>query len=363
MKIGILTFHNTNNFGGALQTYALLTAIQKLGVDCEIIDYRSETITNRYRVQKLTEVKGLKGIIKYFLNNRANIKTKKSFDEFYKKYLYMSYKSFDKESIRSSNDLYDKFIVGSDQVWNLSLSGMDYTYFLDFVDENNKKNAYAASFGVSMLDSNINEKVCSLLNEFNNISVREPKPQNLVNINNEKSINVNLDPTFLISKQEWESLCNYDIKNKEYILLYTVSSNPFIFEFAKKLSKRNNNCEIIYLHHTHNIKFGMTNVRNIGPQEFLGYVKNAKYVITTSFHGVALSIQFEKEFYYALSTEVNNFNSRINNVVNLLDLGFREIVEGKEIDKEIPINYSVVNKKLAAEKEKSLKYLKQVVLD
>ncbi|WP_179890975.1 polysaccharide pyruvyl transferase family protein [Bacillus sp. AFS017274] len=360
MKIGMLTYHNTNNFGGALQTYALQSVINKLGVECQVIDYRSDVISKRYKVKNFFEIRGLKELIKYLINSRSEKKTKLCFDNFYKNYIKHSKDSYDKGNISKTNQLYDKFIVGSDQVWNLSLSGMDYTYFLDFVYENSKKNSYAASFGVSSLEEGESSKIEKLLFDFNNISIREPKPENFININEDKVVNINLDPTFLIKSDEWSSLSKNKNKEKDYILLYTVASNPEIFDFAKELSAKTG-CQILYVHHTHKIRFDMNNIRDIGPQEFLGYIKNAKYVVTTSFHGVALSINFKKDFFYALSNSTNNFNSRITNIINLLDLSDRQIINGQNDKINEAIDYESINETLEFEREKSITFLKHIV--
>ena len=158
MKVGILTYHDTTNYGAAFQAFALQKKIEELGCDCEIIDYKCKAVTERYEIKSPFKSSNIKQCIKRILTNKNNRNLKLKFETFYKRYQKRSDKTYYKNTISETNNIYDKFIVGSDQVWNLRLSGEDTTYMLDFVKDDSKKYSYAASFGYSKIpDKYINK--------------------------------------------------------------------------------------------------------------------------------------------------------------------------------------------------------------
>lgn len=352
MKVAILTFHDTTNYGAILQTYALQQKIKNNGHECEILDYKCQAIEERYKIKKIKDCKNIKNFIKILLTNKNKKIVKEKFIEFTNKYLLMSDKIYNKSNIRSANKIYDSFIVGSDQVWNLDLTKGDLTYFLDFVDDNTKKNSYAASIGkesVSDKEKNIFKK---FLKSFNEINVRENQGAVILKSIIDTNVNVTLDPTLLIDKKEWKKFISKEIK-KDYILLYVIAPNERIIEFTKKLAKKEK-LEIIYLNQSYFNILGMKNIRNSTPNEFLEYIYHAKYVVTTSFHGLAFSINFEKQFYYALSNEKNNYNSRIENLVEIFELKDRNIDSYSENN---DIDYKLVNDILIKKRNESINIL------
>lgn len=360
MKIGTLTYHDTTNYGAVLQAYALQNKIQDLGYDCEIIDYKCDTITKRYEIIELRKSKSLKQFVKSLLSNTNKRKLKEKFVNFNKTYQKISSKSYDKSNINNANNDYDKFVVGSDQVWNLELSGEDTTYMLDFVNDDSKKKSYAASFGYCSIPDKYIEKTKKYLSSFENILVREEQGKKIIKDKLNKESEITLDPTLLLNKNEWDSLISNDDKlmKKDYILLYIIAPNDEIINFAKKLAKKKH-CKILYINHSIFNVFGTKNIKSAGPCEFLKYIKNAKYVVTTSFHGVAFSVNFEKQFFYALSSESNNFNSRIENLVDILKLQDRKI--DKKIEEYNDIDYNRVSPILEKERKLSINKLKKVL--
>lgn len=363
MKVGILTYHDTTNYGAVLQAYALQKIINSFNIDCEIIDYKCDAITDRYKITPFYKCKNIKKSIKALLTNKSNRILKEKFKYFNEKYQRVSPKTYYLKNIHETNKIYDKFIVGSDQVWNLDLCGKDTTYMLDFVNNNYKKNSYAASFGYQKVPDDYKHVTIELLKKFNNIFVREEQGIKIVKELLNKNVQKTLDPTLLMNSIEWDKLiCNtqYNIKNykKNYILLYIIAPNKEIINFAKKIARKEK-CEIIYLNHSYKNILGVKNVKGTAPEEFIEYIKNARYVITTSFHGVAFSINYKKQFFYALSSEKDNFNSRIENLVDILNLKNREI--GNNFEAYSDINYNIVMKKLEEEREKSINCLKSIL--
>lgn len=358
MKIGILTYHDTTNYGAALQAYALERKIQDLGYDVEIIDYKCEAVTNRYRIKKLREIKNVKELIKTILTRKTNIKLKEQFERFKSNSQKISKKSYYKNDIADCLNIYDKIIVGSDQVWNLDLSGNDETYFLNFIKDPKRKIAYAASFGYSQIPSRYIEKTKKCLENMENISIREIQGKELIEKLLNKKVEVVLDPTLLLEKEDYINLVEKPKKtcNKNFILLYKMSDTPTLMKFARKLAKETK-CKIIYLNHSYKNQLWMDNIRGASVGEFIWYLENAKYVVTSSFHGVAMSIIFKKNFFYELDNSNGNSNSRTKSLVQLLHLQNREIIDAKNNEINNSIQYDMVNKTLIEERKKSIDFL------
>lgn len=359
-KVGILTFHNTTNYGAALQAYALQTKINHMGYKCDTIDYINKEIEDIYKPKNIKDIKGIKQFAKYLLNNNNQKKVYNTFSKFYKEHMKFS-KRVNKTNVCELNNDYDKFIVGSDQVWNLNLSYQDQNYYLKFVTDNVKKNSYAASFGYKEVPEEYKEFTKNALSEFHNISVRENQGRDIIKSLLNRDVSVVLDPTLLLERKEWTDLINDEKKEEQedYILLYIVSPNEEIIKFSRMLAKKYN-CKILWINNTIKKLKGIKNIRGCGPIEFLKYIKNAKYIVTTSFHGVALSVALNKQFFYGLSKEKNNFNSRIISLVDILKLCDRDIASYSN-DKIQNINYDEINSILEKQREISIEYLKKVL--
>lgn len=354
-KTGTITYHSTRNCGALLQAYALQKNLQKLGFDNEIIDYRCEKIENQYKLKKLYEIRSAKELVKWVLTIRKNTQSQKKFDHFKKKYLKIS-KPYNKKTISEAKECYDTFITGSDQVWNFSLNGNDYAYLLDFA-EGKKKISYSASMGSSSLQNTNEEEIKDKLSSFHAISAREEALNDLINEKFKLNSQMVLDPTLLLSKEDYDFICN--LKNKgDYIFVYTVASTPNIEKAVKKFAKETG-YKIIWGHMSYRRKKGVINKTDISPDEFVEYIKNAKYVFTSSFHGMALSIALEKQFFYDLDIKKGNNNSRLETLSELLELRGRELKgENENLLNKEPINYEKVNSLLKEKREKSIEFLK-----
>ena len=358
MKVGIITFHRAKNLGAMLQSYALQKTIEKYVGDCEIIDYRNNDMEETYRIKTINEIKTIKGKIKNILLRKKNIEFEKIRDEFNDKIQKISNEKYNKENIRKANDIYDVVITGSDQVWNPKLNYNDNNYFLDFVTDNKKKNSYAASFGTNILESKEKEEIKKELKDFNEISVREKEGKEIVEKLTNRKADVVLDPTLLLNKKQWENIIEDKRFEKErYIFVYTIASTPTIFEFARKLAKEKN-CKLICFNNSYKQHLGMKNLTRVSPQDFLNYVKNAEYIVTSSFHGLCFSINFQKQFYYELDEKKQNNNSRLTTLTQVLDLESRRIENGNCKSKE-SIDYNVVNELIEKERIKSIEFIKR----
>jgi len=349
-KVAILTFHRTNNYGAVLQAYALQNTLSVIKTKTKILNYLCPFI-ERQRILNF-RAKSIKYLIKKIIKIPFQAYIEYKFNFFRKKLLNVT--KINKN--QNINNEFDIFIVGSDQVWNSSITNNDMTYLLDFVNDKNKKNSYAASFGVDYLNDEQKILYKSLLLDFNKISVREKQAQIIIKDLLNIEVPVVLDPTFLLSKYQWKSLAV--IKEKKYVLLYLMNQDKKIINFAEILAKEKK-LKLIYLS-TATRKVVKAKYICPTPQEWLGYFMNAEYIVTNSFHGLCFSINFNKHFFCNLLPPPSSVNSRLENLLDLFNLRDR-LIDNIGNDYDRPIDYEYVNKILDKEIEKSMDYLKEVV--
>jgi len=362
MKIGILTFQRTVNYGANMQAFALQKYLRNLGGDCETIDYNNEAIEKIERPINLKKQKTLKGIIKYFMLHKYQETKWEKFNAFTQENIKFSDKAYTQENINEIANKYDKFIVGSDQVWNTTITNNDYTYFLDFVDNDEKKYSYAASFGYSSIPEGQVEKNKKLLNKFKMLNVREEQGKEIIKSISDKNVEVVVDPTFLLTKAQWEEIAPQKEVKQDYILVYMPNFSKESFQFIRDLAKKEN-CKIIFLNDSIRKFSKMKVIHDASPEQFLGLLRNAKYVVTGSFHAICLSIILEKQFFYMLNEGKNRsakFNSRLTNLINLAGITDRRIVDGIYRKKE-DIDYAKVKEKMKEIINKSKKILQEIV--
>jgi hypothetical protein len=366
-RIAIITFHASHNYGSVLQAYALQQTIFKLlnkECVCEIINFRSNKQNELYSLFKRNNN------LKYIMKNAITIFYYKSlhskfkkFEEFINNDLILSNEKYTaEEQLLKSNLNYDYYISGSDQIWNLQPIDFNWSYYLDFVSVG-KKISYAASFGPrkQKMNNYESEKVTRLLKKYNCISVREEESYNTARKLSDKKIEIHVDSTMLLSKEEWNSLIkNVDIElpNCEYIYFYTLNPSKETIIIVNKISKILNLPVVIT---KFNNKYDLINnykkIYSAGPKDFIKLIKNAKIVLSSSFHGTVFSILFNKPF-FAING-VKDF--RIKTLLSKMSLEDRSI-QINDIDEKFEDAYDVdfcsANKMIDHEKMRSYSYLK-----
>lgn len=356
MKVGILTFHRAINYGAVLQTFALQKVLSRY-CECEVIDYRCKYIENLYKPFNISKDRFIRSLISTILKYRSRKIKMIKFYKFLDNNVKLS-PSFNKSDLKNIEDNYDVFITGSDQVWNNSCAGFDKTYFLDFVSDKRKKNSYAASFGFNKIPNHLEQEYFRLLQGYNNISVREKSGSVIIKCLLGRNVSVHIDPTFLLTKEEWQEYAYPIHQKKKYILLYSVLKPDKILDYATRLS-RETGYKIIYINDSPIKKINAQYLRCSSPEEFLGLFNEAEYVITNSFHGTVFSIIFEKKFFAEVNSK-GKMNYRIIDLLEKIGLENRIITNYSTISNEL-IDYKKVNKKIGLEKQKAFSYLKSII--
>ena len=353
MNIKTVTCHDVYNYGASLQAYALLYFLENQGHNVEIIVYLPVYIEGKYDYK--LENKGLFGKLAYFipiltplwarLRYRKLWKftgRKKAFDEFKNKYLKLTQIRYHELNDFINNPISaDCFIAGSDQIWNPRYgNGTDPVYYCGFANHQTRCISYAASFGISSLSDEEKKIISPLLKNFDAISIREKTGTKLAESMGFKATDV-CDPVFLLSAKEWESICKKQIK-KKYLLLYDFNNdNPKLKKISQQIAKEKG-LIIISINDGMTIPYADVNINNAGPIEFIEYIRNAEFVIASSFHATAFSIIFHRNFYsFPLLGHKNN--SRMEDLLNLTGLENRFDPNTINLD---PINYSIVDSKI-----------------
>lgn len=364
-KIGILTFHATCNFGAFLQVYSLSKVLSaRSDIEVEVVDYICSPVEQRYDPKYLLKQKGnpLKNRIKYMLRKSVMNRNRNTFDKAIKNYLPIYHPRLNKNHLTSIQEQFDGFIVGSDQVWNIEITNHDYTYFLDFVSDSKKKFSYAASIGDLNWDEKTTQKIGHYLKDFCYLSVREKSGKDKVfGVTNRNNIYICLDPVFLQSKKEWMKFLNPP-KEKDYILFFMMGNSKtadLALNFAINMSKQNKK-KLFFLSDQDRPYYHpeLKHLKNIGPEEFLGYINNASCIISNSFHATAFSILLEKDFY--VETNIKR-SERIIELLENTKLSDRALVDGISQPKINQIDWENVKSKLNESLMQSFQYIEDII--
>lgn len=340
MKIGILTHPQHSNYGGILQCYALSEYLKKLGHEPIVIrrEHNRPIFVKRWILALL---RGLR-IPRYYRPNKIDRTI--NIRPFVEQYLNRTYPiSSDKQMLRVCKEYnFDAVIVGSDQVWRRSFAKKyGYNYFLDFVPEDIVKLSYAASFGISDWEYTPEESknICNLMQRFTSVSVREEDAVSLCNAKMLVDAEWLVDPTLLLTSQEYSVITsNRKIKEK-YIFLYWLGDK---FRINGELEEyKSKGYKIVEL----NLR---DECEQVSVQDWLSYIRYADKIITDSFHGVVFSILFEKRF--SIYKNESGGVGRLSSLMKLLGLACC-------IDMDQNIDYAVLSEKLESLREKSKIYL------
>lgn len=368
MKVGLITIYQVPNYGSVLQAYATQTLIEQLGIKCDIINYK---YPNEWHWQNgAIKPNVFRGFIRKILPSKKN----KVLNHFRKHFFHLTrqFKSLD-ELKNADLDLYDAFIVGSDQVWNTRFVLGDSVFMLSFVPDNKPRYSIASSFAQKTLPEQFRDKYKRELSKFSSLSVRE---QNGINIiENELQINIPvqviLDPTLLLSKKQWLATIprsNFK-KTRPYILFYmwtyAFEPRPYIYEVLKYYQEKMN-YDIIALEGysspecTCRIKMKDYSCATI--PEFIDIFTNADLVITSSFHGTAFALNFGIPLISIIPD--NNDDDRQLTLLNSLDCNQCAIKIGTNLSKIDPI-YDVTSEQLLLSKirNNSIHWIKNNIIE
>ena len=354
MKIGTLSFHRACNYGGALQCFALVKALIRMGYDAEVVDYRSPAIEKSY---KLIKKENIKNLISSILILPKTLKRNNSFRRFSKQFVPTSNRSFHKAEELSNQ--YDFFFIGSDQVWSKRINkGFDPVFWGQF---QGKKASYAASMGTDHEFTPDEYKLIKqYLSSFDRISTREDSLKKELESYTQQTISTVIDPTLLLSRKDYEEIA---IKPKEdnYVLYYQMEDNPLSKDFVANIA-RQLGCMVVTIMGP-NESYGEINhvhktVPQVNVQQFVGYILYARCVVASSFHGTALPIAMHKDFYFLANYQADRSENLLRHI-GALD----RMKKSSDAIKFESVNYDLIEPKLKSFVEESRGFIKSSIED
>ena len=362
MKTKIITCHDVYNVGASLQAYALQHYLINLGHDVEIIDYKPDYLSKHYNIKVVSNPHFDRPIIRNLylamkLPGRLKAlksERKKNFDRFRSEKLKLTSKRYhsNEELITELPDA-DLFICGSDQIWNpLFQNGKDAAFFLDFVPKNKKKVSYAASFAVESISELDKIRMRQWLCKLDAISVREKSGLSILESMGLKGSCV-CDPVLLLTREKWDNIIE-PFDSEKYLFVYDFDHSPFVVEVVRKIAKERN----LKIYSFFESPIADKVLKDVGPQEFLGVIKNAEVVLSNSFHATVFSVIYHTDFYVIERKEA--INTRMKDFLTLL--GLEECLISKETLKQLnsEINWKNVDEQLIPVIEESKEYLRKI---
>lgn len=370
MKIGILTYHACYNYGANLQAYALQQFLSENHYNCEIIDYRNKELLQVNCVLNFHIWN--KFDIAFFAYNFVHffgmIKRKRLFESFIANKLKLSKFCSTGKDVQKICKMYDLIVCGSDQIWNTDprIKYNASTYFLDFKKEQ-KRIAYAASFGtnVKFVNEEQKQKIIKYIKDFDRVLVRENSAVNFLNSEGIASKKV-LDPTLLLTKEKYEKIMVEPKISRPYMVSLNWNGRRFVSDLAMEISNEIGVPVINPISHPRNI-FNKARLKlEIGPSEFLGLLKNAEIIVSSSFHAVVFSILFHKPFIAVFNGKEKKFTKTDDRLVELLadlDLSDHIVRNVADVNMEriMNTNYSIVDESLSKLREHSIELLKEAL--
>ena len=362
-KVALMTWSQYHNFGTSLQVTASTFTMKKLGYQVDVVNYIPHA-----KLVTLIDYKNINYYTGKFKKKIKNRKSKsiidqdreKAFVNFLNKNISLTEECKTDSDLFLLNEKYDAFVCGSDQIWAPSI--FNDKYFLSFVERPQKMIAYAPSIGLSKIeDPYVKNRMAENISRFEHLSVREAQGAKLIKEICNKEAKVVLDPTLLLTADEWDTMAIPKNENNPYILCYFLGTNKDNWAHAYELSKKTNIPLKIIPVFSPDYKRGHDVADGVGPGEFLNLVKNASMICTDSFHGTTFSIIYNKPFYTYerfSSKDGNNQNSRIYNILKLLELEDRLVKDTKAISSNpLVCDYTNANKKLELKRNESKVYL------
>lgn len=350
-KIGILTAARTNNNGTDLQAFAMQKMLTDLGADVEIINYKCPKLE---KGRKVFVLRNLKDILRLPMRIYAMY----VHERFRRKHFCRSKRIYKGNDLATSE--YGTIIVGSDQIWNMQITGGDINFFLPFDDNCLKRYSYAASLGEGKIaEWNQLYNIEQYLSKFQGVSVRECSS---VAALAEKGITArhDLDPLLMVDKNEWLCRLRRYQPARSYVLLYLVEESVCAVEYARNYA-RQHQCEVLWI--TNGLKHyqGIHCKRFVDVDGWLTYVANAKMVVTNSYHGLSIAIALKKNVRVIELKKGEQSNTRLLDLLSSISMSECVLTMNEDINRPFEPDWASVDTKLDIMRRNSNLYLSDII--
>jgi coenzyme F420-reducing hydrogenase beta subunit len=369
-RVALMTWFSYHNYGSALQVAALCHCLRRLGHEVDVVNYAP---TGKYfsrpfwngTVEELRELVR-RGLVRLARRNYAPETRERLFDEFLADSLTMTVPCLTQADLEGLNDDYDVFVCGSDQIWAPSV--FDPHYFLDFAGDDRLKVAYAPSVGLpSVEDQDVARQMARLCCRIDALSTREESGSHIISDLTSREVATVLDPTLLVGGDWWKGLAGERtiVGEEPYLLAYMLGRDEAHWRRVYAIGVRLGLPVRVIPVFTADLRREGCIKDPVGPREFVSLISHATYVCTDSFHGVAFSVNLERDF-CAFERfkrgDASNQNSRIYNILD--KVGLRSRLATRDVSDEescAPIAWDGPREKLVAERERSLAWLEHAL--
>ncbi len=360
MKAGLVTFYHIHHYGAVLQAAATQRAVEALGWECEILDYYVNQDNRLF--QPVTSPGRAAADAHTALHYQALHERQRRFESFAQQQLRLTpHRFLSLDELRRSAPVYDVLLSGSDQIWNPRIfpdRQFDPVFFGTFSDC--RKIAYAPSFGIPRIPGDQEETLRNYLSNFSHLSVREEQGREIIRQVAGRMAPVVLDPTLLLTAEEWAAVSANMGRSGGYILCYCVSKPGPLAFYVQRLAEKTGLPMVQLCGARRRVYSKARLVFDAGPAEFLRLFQNAAYVCTNSFHGTVFAVQFQKPFFSSVSPVelAEPERSRTYSLLRRLGLAERIVGKGDTAALDAEIDWQTATERLKAARRDSLTYLR-----
>lgn len=382
-KVALVTCYFHPNYGSELQAYATQKIFDAWGIPNETVridglQQELNAAKTKFYLQRAWDPQILTGTIGRIGRKKLQSLLRKrsfggkmaarqqKFADFQKSFrLSPAYSS--RAELTAACQNYSAVLVGSDQLWLPSNIAADY-YTLSWVPDKVNKISYATSFGASFLPKPMQQKAREFLPRFQHLSVREQSAVEMIRAYTGCTAQLVCDPTLLFTGKEWLGIQpEQPVAEGDYILCYFLGNNKKDRAFAQRL-RAATGCKIVALLHLDEYiaadeGYADETPYDIGPGELLNLIRNARYIVTDSFHGSVFSILYRKIFFTSRRVAKEGLlctNNRLDSLFNTLGVTGRLITGGEDVEECLArqIDYETIYGNLEALKQTSITFLK-----
>lgn len=359
-RLGTISYNiycNFTNYGSALQTWALHQAINMLGTTPVLVDYCPDILADKDPLNPFGNMwdKDEESRRMVELTMPAIRSNFEKFDRFYherfertsQKYTSANFSEIKKEGLNG-------FVCGSDTIFCIDeFNGFDDGYYANFPEMKGRSVSYAASFGDSHFDEASYAVLNNRLQNFKAIGLRENAMVPYVREHCSVQVARTIDPTLLLSSDDYDRIAAEKQVDEPYLLLYTRRYDSRMENYAEQIAKeRGLKIVEISLRATNAEKDHIMRY-DAGVEEFLSLVKYSSFVVTNSFHGLIFAVQYKRPMVVFTREQAD---SKINELLDLLGLKQNKFSTGAEEYQEI--DYDCVHNRIMRARADSLNFLK-----
>ncbi len=356
-KVGLITLHRWFNYGSMLQAYAGNHLLNSLGYDCELIDFTPPRIDNNRSYKLYNEEPQWQELREQYREEIHN--RKKCFQTFMDLYKCSAEKYVSDDELEQNPPLYDAYVTGSDQIWNVNMRLASKAYFLNFIDSTEK---FAFSTSIGRCKEEKLGPYKHYIEMYNKIYMREEDGENRIQqMCPEVEVNQMIDPTLILTRTDWDAIIKPErLVEQEYVACYATLDDELdaMMPIIRRVYDEKHLPIVLFGMVLPREENGIINVVDAGPLEFIRLIRDAELLITHSFHGTAFALNYNTPFMTYNDRLENPRKEGVLRMVGLQDRIIHNESEALKILNE-PISFEHANKVIQKERDDAIRNIKE----